>query len=60
MSLDLICECSHRSSGHIHGPDGGGCKSSCGCLRFRLAVRPGPEAVQDETSAARERSSERR
>jgi len=40
VTLDLICECSHRRSAHVCGPSGGECKPSCGCQRFRLATRP--------------------
>jgi len=48
--LDLICECSHRRSAHVCGDDGKACKRSCGCGKFRRAVRP--EAAQDAKSAA--------
>ncbi len=50
MTLDLICDCSHRVSAHVYGPHGKWCKPSCGCLGFHLAVRP--EAAQDVKSAA--------
>ena len=49
--LDLICECSHRRSAHACGPSGGECKPSCGCTRFRLAVRP---EAQDKSAATEE------
>jgi len=48
--LDLLCECSHRRSAHVCGDDGKACKRSCGCGRFRLAVRP----EQDKSAATTE------
>jgi len=47
MTLDLICECAHRSSVHAGGT--GECKPSCGCGKFRRAVRPEPP--QDKNAA---------
>ena len=46
----ILCKCSHLAVFHHYGEDGEGCKPSCGCLGFHLAVRP--EAAQDDKSAA--------